>query len=204
MNRKQLEHAIRAACEIAGDTAVIVMGSQSVLGQFPEAPGDVTTSIEVDMYPLNYPERSILLDGAIGELSLFHSTHGFYVHGIGPETAVLPEGWRGRLVPVKNENTQQAEGLCLDVHDMAASKLAVPFREHDSDFVAALLWHKMVGLEVLNERLEGLPLKEDERSRLVRRLDGIARAVTAARKRKQKGPPSMEGGSWPSEGLRSQ
>ena len=38
MTREELEHAIRAACEIAQDDAVFVFGSQAILGQFPEAP----------------------------------------------------------------------------------------------------------------------------------------------------------------------
>ena len=35
MNRAQLEHAIRAACEVTRDHEVYVFGSQSILGQFP-------------------------------------------------------------------------------------------------------------------------------------------------------------------------
>jgi hypothetical protein len=38
MTREELEHAIRAACDAAGDTEVWVFGSQSILGQHPEAP----------------------------------------------------------------------------------------------------------------------------------------------------------------------
>ena len=37
MTRGQLEHAIRAACDVAGETVVIVFGSQSILGQHPNA-----------------------------------------------------------------------------------------------------------------------------------------------------------------------
>ena len=37
MKRSELEHIIRAAGAIANDREVIVIGSQSVLGQFPDA-----------------------------------------------------------------------------------------------------------------------------------------------------------------------
>jgi len=37
MTRDELEHAIRAACEVAGDAEVWVFGSQAILGQFPDA-----------------------------------------------------------------------------------------------------------------------------------------------------------------------
>lgn len=36
LRRDQLEHPIRAACQIIGHSAVIVVGSQSILGSFDE------------------------------------------------------------------------------------------------------------------------------------------------------------------------
>ena len=36
MRRDQLEHAIRAACQIIGRPEVIVLGSQAILGTFHE------------------------------------------------------------------------------------------------------------------------------------------------------------------------
>lgn len=38
MNRRQLEHLIRAAAHIADHEELVILGSQAVLGQFPEAP----------------------------------------------------------------------------------------------------------------------------------------------------------------------
>jgi hypothetical protein len=38
MTRSELEHLIRAAGAIADDAEIVVIGSQSVLGQFPAAP----------------------------------------------------------------------------------------------------------------------------------------------------------------------
>ena len=52
MTRDQLEHAIRAACDVASDTEVIVFGSQAILGNYPDAPESLRTSIEVDMQTL--------------------------------------------------------------------------------------------------------------------------------------------------------
>lgn len=157
MKRSELEHAIRAACDVAHDTEIIIIGSQAVLGQFPDAPADVTHSVEVDVYPLRDPTASDVIDGALGEDSTFDSTHGFYLHGVGPETATLPEGWESRLVAVRNENTRGHTGWCLEVHDLAASKL-VAGREKDLDFVAALLRHGMIDADTLGERVQTLPL----------------------------------------------
>ncbi|HWH53800.1 MAG TPA: hypothetical protein VN651_19765 [Gemmatimonadaceae bacterium] len=35
---EELEHAIRAACDVAQDDAVYVFGSHAILGQYPDAP----------------------------------------------------------------------------------------------------------------------------------------------------------------------
>ena len=66
MTRTKLEHAIRAACDVADDTEVWVFGSQSILGQFPNAPQALRQSAEADIAPRNHPERAERIDGAIG------------------------------------------------------------------------------------------------------------------------------------------
>jgi hypothetical protein len=80
MTREQLEHAIRAACEVSEDNEIWIFGSQAILGEFPNASKDLRASIEVDVQPKNRPDNVDVIDGALGELSLFHQTHGFYVH----------------------------------------------------------------------------------------------------------------------------
>ncbi len=122
MKRSELEHVIRASGAIADDDEIIVIGSQSVLGQFPDAPARLLASMETDIYPKNKPELAAMVDGSIGEGSFFHAEFGYYAQGVGPTTAVLPEGWQERLVSVRNENTNGVTGLCLDVHDLAISK----------------------------------------------------------------------------------
>ena len=54
MRRDQLEHAIRTACQITGQTEVIVIGSQAILGTYPEyeLPHLATRSMEVDILPI--------------------------------------------------------------------------------------------------------------------------------------------------------
>lgn len=174
MKRSELEHAIRAAGDIAADTELIVIGSQAILASFPNAHPDVTQSLEVDLYPKNSPERSDLIDGAIGELSPFHDTHGFYVHGVGPDTAVLPAGWERRLVRIQNVNTGGYTGACLEPHDLAASKLAAG-RERDYEFVRALLRHGYVRPATLRRRIGRLPVAPAHRTRLLSWLRGAER-----------------------------
>ena len=97
MNREQFEHVIKAAADLVHDELVVI-GSQAVLAQHPDAPPSLLKSAEVDLYPLNHPEQAHVIDGVIGDGSRFHETYGYYGHGVGPETAVAPAGWQERLV----------------------------------------------------------------------------------------------------------
>ena len=56
-------------------------------------------------------------------LSPFHETFGYYAHGVGPETAMLPSGWRERVIRFESEHTGGTVGLCLAPEDLAVSKL---------------------------------------------------------------------------------
>ncbi len=102
MRRENLEHLIRAAAVIADDDELIIVGSQAILGTYPNAPAELLVSDEADIYPKNHPERSDLIDGSIGELSPFHDTFGYYAQGVAPNTAVLPASWEQRLVAINN------------------------------------------------------------------------------------------------------
>ena len=60
MNRLQLEHVIRAAATISEDDEVVVIGSQAILGRYPDAPEELCLSADADLYPLD-PERADLM-----------------------------------------------------------------------------------------------------------------------------------------------
>jgi hypothetical protein len=125
--------------------------------------------MDADVYPRHAPDKSALIDGAIGELSTFHETFGYYAHGIDDTTATLPAGWADRLVPIQNENTGGAIGWCLEVHDLALSKL-VAGRDKDLDFVHVLVREHMVVPSVLNERLKTLPVSGEQLAAVSARL----------------------------------
>lgn len=63
MRRADLEHVVAAAAQIVGEDEFVVVGSQA-----------------------------IEIEGAIGDGSHFHQTHGYYAHAVGPETAKAPAG----------------------------------------------------------------------------------------------------------------
>jgi hypothetical protein len=167
VTRDQLEHAIRAACDVAKDSEVWVFGSQAILGEFPDAPEALRASIEVDMQPKNRPDKADLVDGALGEMSHIHKTHDFYVHGLLIDGAAYPQGWQQRAKPVVGEiSTRGKIGWCLEIHDLAAGKLAA-YREKDRDFVRTLLIEEMIAPKTLIERTNLLNMDKDLRDRLL-------------------------------------
>lgn len=176
MTRAELEHLIRAAATIADDDEIVIIGSQAILGQFPDAPAELLRSMEADVWPRNHPERWELVDGSLGELSPFHETFGYYAQGVGPETAVLPAGWEDRLVPVRSARTRGAVGLCLEIHDLVISKY-VAGREKDRDFVRVTIRYQLVDRETLHARLTTTPLPDDRRQEISAQ---IARDVRTA------------------------
>ena len=159
MNRTQLEHIIRAASRIADDCEIIVIGSQAVHAQAMRLPPIAYLSQEADVYPRNYPERADDIDFAIGELSSFHETFGYYAHGVSPTTAILAEGWERRLIPLSNPNTDGATGFCLEVHDLVVSKYAAG-REKDMAFNRALVRHGCVAKTTLLDLAKDLLVDE--------------------------------------------
>ena len=171
MKRFQLEHIIRAGGSIADDEEIIVLGSSSILAQFPNISEEVLVSIEADVFPKNKPDMADLIDGCIGELSPFHQAFGYYAHGVGKETAGnLPSGWDQRLFPIRNENTGGVTGFCLEIHDLAAGKY-VAGRKKDLQFISSLIAHGMVKNKTLLRRIEKLEismkLKEKIRQRIM-------------------------------------
>ena len=165
MQRHELEHLIRAAAAITNEYEIMIIGSQSILGAFPNAPEFLLQSMEADVYPLHHPELADLIDGAIGELSPFEERFGYYAQGVGPETAILPFGWEGRVVKIQNGNTDLKIGLCLDPHDLAASKLAAG-RDKDWPFVEVMLHNKIIDAGTTQERIKLLPITSAQKERL--------------------------------------
>jgi hypothetical protein len=99
------------------------MGSQAILGQHPELDSvEMTTNVNVDFALAERPQRILLvsdeadilvpgdyrkaeiIEGCIGEDSLFHQQHGFFAQAVDETTCKLPEGWKERVIPVCNAN----------------------------------------------------------------------------------------------------
>lgn len=183
MTREELEHAIRAACDVAQDDAVYVFGSQAILGQYPDAPAALRQSAEADIAPVNAVDMVEVIDASLGELSPFHQAFGFYVHGVAIEAAVLPAGWQRRAIAVRNANTGNRTGWCVEAQDLAASKL-VAFREKDREFVRTLIAEELVAPRKLLLRIKQLPASDRVpdalRATIVAWVKGIVRDLGRA------------------------
>jgi len=152
MKHADLEHIIRAASTIANDDEIIILGSQAVLGQFSNPPEEMLRSDEADIYPKNRPERWELIDGAIGELSTFHDTFGYYAQGVEEGVSTLPQDWKTRLIPFASSATRGATGWCVEIHDLLISKY-IANRDKDRRYCQAAARAGLAQEQVLLERL---------------------------------------------------
>jgi len=160
MRRDELEHLIRAAGAILGVDRLIVIGSQAILGRYSERelPPEATLSRDADLIPPDDPDerRADLIDGTIGEGSLFHDTFGIYADGVSLQTAELPAGWQNRLIPLNSPNTGGVTGYCLEPHDLLAAKY-LAHREKDLVFCRAVLRAGLVDPHIVAERIADTP-----------------------------------------------
>ncbi len=159
MKAAEFDHAIRAAGAVLGVDEIIVIGSQALHATIPDPlPPEAARSVEVDVVPLDDADgsRADLVDGSIGEASMFHDTFGYYAQGVGESTAVLPAGWRQRLVRYESPATNGVVAWCLELHDLWISK-AIAGRPKDREFCDAVLADGLVDREVLAERLDTVP-----------------------------------------------
>lgn len=178
MRHEQLEHAIRAACQIVGQTEVIIVGSQAILASFADdqLPAEATMSAEIDILPIANSSKEVealadLLYGTAGEFSSFEQLHGFSIDGVDLSTCILHEDWRSRLIKVQNRNTAppsghpQFTGWCLERHDLCVAKLCA-FRPKDRNFVAALLRTNLVSGNEIKSRLADISKSHPEKARV--------------------------------------
>jgi hypothetical protein len=164
MKKQQVDHVLRAAGRITGETQFIIIGSQSLHGKHPDLADDIVRSAEVDLIAKCDTSRTEWLN-VIGQDSKFHDQFGYYADPVDETTATLPKGWKGRLVNLPAGDTEGVRGLCLDPHDLAIAKY-VARREKDLTFTRELARRGIVSQERLLSLLDQTPVDEETRDRI--------------------------------------
>jgi hypothetical protein len=169
VKKQQLDHVLRAAGAITGAEQFIIIGSQALHGKYPDLPDEIVRSIEVDLIAKDEQERTEWLN-AIGVDSPFHEQFGYYADPVDESTAVLPKGWKGRLVNLPPGDTGKVRGLCLDPHDLAISKY-VARREKDIEFTRELARRGLVDKPKLLALLKVTSVNAETKERIRRNIE---------------------------------
>lgn len=164
MNKRQLDHLLRAAGRITGETEFLIIGSQSLHGTCPDIPDAIVRSAEADLVAGKNEDRTEWLN-AIGQDSPFHETFGYYADPVDSATATLPDGWQGRLIRLASGDTDGVAGLCLDPHDLAISKY-VACRKKDLLMTRELAIRGITSRDRLLGLLDDTPVEDEVRQRI--------------------------------------
>lgn len=176
MNADQFHHVLRAAAVVSGVTEFIVFGSQAVVGTMNDPDPRLTVSLELDICPANDDQGTRnLIDRNIGELSLFHETHGVYAQGVDMHTAFMPAGWRERAQVLDVRDAPGVTVTCPHPADIIASKLARG-QQNDHDFAAAALESGAVHADDVLTGARTLVAPEE----VVEYASGLARGIVRA------------------------
>jgi hypothetical protein len=164
MTRDELDHLLRAAGDLTGHKRFVLVGSNAIFAWHQHVPKGLMISREADIFASDVSDEeaeriSDLLEN-IGHLSTFDDTHGYYVDGVGPHTAVLPADWRARSRQYSSPATQGVVAIVPHPNDIAASKLCAG-REKDLDWVSTAHGAKLVDLDAVAQRIEQLPDRTD-------------------------------------------
>jgi hypothetical protein len=174
-----LTHLLDSVRAIARPRRIVVLGSSSLLPQFPELgesgqPLEVSLDADLLLDPVNETIANMLKD-AVGEESGFQQQHGYFADILRPTIAeALPAGWESRLHPVSGYDAVFA----LDPYDLALVKLMVG-REKDLELLRSLLRLGIVEPARLRQHYQQTPLGEREAviagRNLTEVLEGLSR-----------------------------
>ncbi|CAN5412076.1 hypothetical protein BH20VER3_BH20VER3_21480 [soil metagenome] len=160
MRLESLVHVVRVASAITPGRRIVILGSSSLLGSFPELgdeTGPLETSFDADLLIEGVDEQlAAVLEEAIGMESLFKAREGYFADTLRPTvTETFPRGWEARLVSLPGCEAAS----CLDPHDLAAVKMQTG-REKDFVLCAELLAMGRLRSDLIDERLQETRMTE--------------------------------------------
>jgi hypothetical protein len=155
LKRAGVNHMLRAAAAILKHDRFVLIGSGSAIAIQSRLPLAMMLTKEIDIYPDGVEDPNDLsevLAATIGVASPFHRTFGYYVDGVSPTTATLPDGWRDRLHTYTSPDAPGVTALCLDLADLAVAKLCAG-REKDIAWLRAAFGASLLTRALVEERL---------------------------------------------------
>jgi hypothetical protein len=177
MHRAEIEHIIRACSALTGHTQFVLSGAHALIGQVSDAPEELVASLTADLFCPGDSESTRLINTSLGELTLFDQTFGYCPRGVEEEELCLPEGWTDRVVAIESPETAGAIGYCLEIHDLAVSRLASD-RDEDFSFLLGLLRYRLIDEGELEDRLAATEMNASLRAACEGRFARLIRALT--------------------------
>jgi hypothetical protein len=171
---EDLVETVKAIARLFKTDKVFIIGSQSILLSWPDAPAILRTSGEIDAYPGNAkiweitqknldlddePEASEEINALFGEGSTFHKQHGFYIDGVDENTARLPKDWTKRVIQREIKvDGRKVLAVAPCPEDVIVSKLA-RLAAKDKEFVEAYHATRPLNAELIVERVKATNLE---------------------------------------------
>lgn len=153
MDVKALTHLAREVASLAPDRCIIVFGSSSAFGSFPDLGDSIESykqTFDADMVPdpIDEPMWRMLSEN-VGKHSAFFEKYGYYADINGPRAfECFPADFRERLVPLQG----CPNVFALEPNDMAVAKL-IAGREKDIRLLSILLARGCIDEAVVRTRL---------------------------------------------------
>lgn len=184
MKLDELFELAEEARRLTGHVELVIIGSNSILCLAPHAkiPESMVMSIDVDAYLRQDPGRTGSLKTALGEGSMFHRSHGYFLDPVSPSLATLPDGWEKRLLI---ERRGDLSVWFLDPDDAAISKYA-RLEERDRRWIREGLSAGLLSMPKIRSRLQATSFLDDEEEKKVRlAIDEDASGLSKPRRRKK-------------------
>ena len=149
MRRDLVDKLLRELARLSGRAEVVIIGSQSLHAGAGKLPAEVLVSVEVDLLMEDGDPAETQIEAELGRSSAFQAEHGVYIDVVRSSFPYLPDGWEGRL---RDMQVGELRARCLEVHDLAVSKLAAG-RLKDNELIAALIGHDLLDVDTLRARI---------------------------------------------------
>ncbi|HMK80027.1 MAG TPA: DUF6036 family nucleotidyltransferase [Xanthobacteraceae bacterium] len=159
MQKKSIDHILRAASEVTKQTKFVLVGSAAVIARLKHVPLEMMYTPEIDIYAPDADDvelASELIDGNIGQGSQFHNQFGYYGDGVSPETAKMPKDWRVRALEYTSAECPGVVALVPEENDVALAKV-VAWRDKDQAWLHEGVRSGILSVRQMAARVDLMP-----------------------------------------------